>query len=345
MSHFLPSQHDYNAYMKRGKNQTLTDAARDADKASHAMLNKLRSLTCNSTCFDCTALKPGWAVLPHGIFVCIDCAQVHRNLGRHISQTKAINTGTYLWYPAELGVMNEVGNQVAALAFAKLNLPNKPSKDASAETKHAYAAAKYTTTKPDYVHAAEQVRDAVDRRRAPQLSAGASAPASVVEVPMPPTPLMPTLASTHVPATVLRPVSLGGTRQQTQPPPAADLIDFTDVNWGAPPLEPPPQPPVANAAGGGKNADHFPSELVTLVQWDKETPLESSAVLGQYAAMHEQKKANVLAHFAAIQSHTPAIRCMPKMQLERMGAGVLPAPAPVMTVPADNDAFFANFGL
>ena len=58
-----------------------------ADKKSHAELNAMRAK--HAECFDCDAKKPGWAVLPHGVFVCIDCAQVHRNLGTHISKVPA----------------------------------------------------------------------------------------------------------------------------------------------------------------------------------------------------------------------------------------------------------------
>merc|ERR1712146_433809 len=75
----LPSQHSYAAFMRGGKTAELTDAAKQADKSSHAELNKMRSLY--SECADCTAKKPGWAVLPHGVFICIDCAQIHRSLG------------------------------------------------------------------------------------------------------------------------------------------------------------------------------------------------------------------------------------------------------------------------
>ena len=57
----LPSQIGYIEYMRQGKTAALTDGARQNDHASHAELNKLRALPCNSTCFDCTALKPGWA--------------------------------------------------------------------------------------------------------------------------------------------------------------------------------------------------------------------------------------------------------------------------------------------
>ena len=174
-ANLLPSQIGYIEYMRQGKTAALTDGARHNDHASHAELNKLRALPCNSTCFDCTALKPGWAVLPHGVFICIDCAQTHRSMGRHVSQTKAIDTGTYLWYPAELAVMREVGNAVAAAAFAEFNLPPKPLKDAKPAEKVAYSQAKYGRGSPDFVAAAA--------RPDPSLTAAAAAATPAPEAP------------------------------------------------------------------------------------------------------------------------------------------------------------------
>ena len=137
----LLSQKNYIEWMKRGKTAEEKAAAAAADKKSHAELNAMRAK--HSECFDCCAKKPGWAVLPHGVFVCIDCAQAHRNLGRHVSQTKAINTGTYIWYEPEIAVMREVGNFVAARAYAKA--PPKPAQGAAPEEKRAYAEKKYAT--------------------------------------------------------------------------------------------------------------------------------------------------------------------------------------------------------
>ena len=140
----LGTQVAYLEAMKRGRTLDDKDRAREIDQATHAKLNKLRSRPENAVCFDCDAIKPGWAVMPHGIFVCMDCAQLHRSLGRHISQTKAVNTGTYLWMPDEVAVMVSVGNGKAETAFAECpGLPKKPTRSASVATKEAYVRAKY----------------------------------------------------------------------------------------------------------------------------------------------------------------------------------------------------------
>jgi len=137
----LDVQREYKLALSRGKTPEMVSAAQAADKASHAELNELRARTENCECFDCTMKKPGWAVLPHGVFVCIDCAQVHRRLGRHVSQVKAVNTGTYLWFPHELAVMRAVGNAVAARAYSAA--PQKLPANANPDEKLARAKAKY----------------------------------------------------------------------------------------------------------------------------------------------------------------------------------------------------------
>lgn len=114
--------------------------AQSCDEASHEELRRLSRLA--GECADCTAKFPGWAALPHGIFLCINCAQVHRNIGRHISQVKAINTGTYLWYEDEIQVMRTIGNMNSCLLLGH-GAPPKLNETRSFEDALCFAKAKY----------------------------------------------------------------------------------------------------------------------------------------------------------------------------------------------------------
>ena len=80
----LACQHDYVAKMKQGRTPEATEAARQLDQASHARLNKLRSLAHNSTCFDCSAMKPGWVRLHDPLHVGKQtCAAVAKHASPH----------------------------------------------------------------------------------------------------------------------------------------------------------------------------------------------------------------------------------------------------------------------
>lgn len=106
MSHvWLPVVKPLNARTEQDKEE-----AYELDKATHFRLKQLRKKPHNRTCADCGARNPGWCALPHGVFICVECAQAHRSLGRHISQTKSFVSGTYLWYPDELAAVESMGN-------------------------------------------------------------------------------------------------------------------------------------------------------------------------------------------------------------------------------------------
>lgn len=136
---FLPSV--------KGLSQRTADEkarAQAKDKGTHEHLRGLLRLPENRECADCTARLTGWAALPHGIFLCINCAQIHRHIGRHISQVKAINTGTYLWYDDEVACMEIMGNKRAnELYLAAPGAPQKPAAEAPAHIKEAYVRNKY----------------------------------------------------------------------------------------------------------------------------------------------------------------------------------------------------------
>ncbi|OXB66375.1 hypothetical protein ASZ78_011909 [Callipepla squamata] len=65
-------------------------SVRDVERYQ-AVLGGLLSDEENKYCADCQAKGPRWASWNIGVFICIRCAGIHRNLGVHISRVKSVN--------------------------------------------------------------------------------------------------------------------------------------------------------------------------------------------------------------------------------------------------------------
>lgn len=307
------AQQAYLAQHAAGRTREMTDAARAADTASHKELNAMRAKPCNAECFDCTAKKPGWAALPHGVFVCIDCAQMHRNMGRHVTQTKAINTGTYLWFPHEIAVMRAVGNGVAARAYS--SAPPKPDRDAPQAEKEAYCRAKYEERRwgPNFAAAPEPQ---------PQPQPAAAVTATSL--------LKPTAKPLQPISSAVQPRKAVGLAAAKHVPLETSLIDL-----GEPPHVPAPQAPAAptGAQGWAAFEDDWPS---TFTAAQPQPTQAAQPVQPTDQQRYDDKKAAVLSLYAAAPPHfaPPAFGWSPHSQVPQQ-------PVPV----GGGSDFFARYGL
>ncbi|XP_074832597.1 stromal membrane-associated protein 2 isoform X2 [Carettochelys insculpta] len=82
-------------------------SVRDVDRYQ-AVLASLLLEEENKYCADCQAKGPRWASWNIGVFICIRCAGIHRNLGVHISRVKSVNLDQ--WTQEQIQCMQEMGN-------------------------------------------------------------------------------------------------------------------------------------------------------------------------------------------------------------------------------------------
>jgi len=79
----------------------------------------------NDRCVDCGAADPDWASTNLGIFLCLACSGIHRNLGVHISRVKSVRLDN--WKAEEVDTMDRIGNEKAKQQWEKALPPFFPS--------------------------------------------------------------------------------------------------------------------------------------------------------------------------------------------------------------------------
>jgi len=100
------------------------------------VFGKMREDPNNQQCFDCKSPEVNSASVSHGIFLCENCAEQHKELGAHISFTRSLTDN---WSIRQLKIMTAGGNSSLQQFFQMYNMPE----DSRIDYKYKTKAAKY----------------------------------------------------------------------------------------------------------------------------------------------------------------------------------------------------------
>ncbi|SNX87243.1 related to AGE2 - ADP-ribosylation factor and GTPase activating protein effector [Melanopsichium pennsylvanicum] len=88
----------------------------------------------NDVCADCKGRAPRWASWNLGIFICVQCAGVHRKMGVHISKVKSLTLDT--WTREQVDRMKEIGNIKSNRNYNPDEMRNRPPTNMEESERH-----------------------------------------------------------------------------------------------------------------------------------------------------------------------------------------------------------------
>ncbi|XP_054460435.1 stromal membrane-associated protein 1-like isoform X2 [Anoplopoma fimbria] len=248
------------------------EKAQKLNEQHQAILSKKLREEDNKYCADCEAKGPRWASWNLGVFICIRCAGIHRNLGVHISRVKSVNLDQ--WTSEQIQSIQDMGNTNARQLY-EANLPEsfrRPQTDQAVEffIRDKYEKKKYYSKNVTNGSSSE------DSRPAPKISPAKTSEPSVNLLGLD----VPAAASTNNGSTSTsqnnNDLDIFGPMVSNPLPASSSAAQFSQVS-SSNAASTPTQVPTAGAAGGGASSGSGQGDLDLFSDTSSTTKTEDTA--------------------------------------------------------------------
>ncbi|KAJ1301173.1 hypothetical protein OPQ81_003584 [Rhizoctonia solani] len=113
------------------------------------ILQELLQQPGNDVCADCKSRAPRWSSWNLGIFICVQCASIHRKIGTHITKVKSVNLDA--WTKEQVESVKNIGNIASNAKWNPNESRNPPPTNLEESERDSemekYIRAKYETKK------------------------------------------------------------------------------------------------------------------------------------------------------------------------------------------------------
>lgn len=111
-----------------------------------ARIESLLKIPDNEACFDCGTPQPKWASVNNSVFVCLNCAGIHRELGVNYTFIRSLTLDN--WDDNQIKMLSIGGNNRLKMVLQEFGIPTQIKID----TKYRLNALDYYRKLVDYIN-------------------------------------------------------------------------------------------------------------------------------------------------------------------------------------------------